>query len=70
MTTATAYLTPEQVCDIVPGVTKASLSQRRFKGLPPKFLKPTPRTVIYRESDVIEWLESSERTTTAEANND
>lgn len=61
----TKYLTPEQVCEIIPGITKAGLAQLRFTGTGPKFLKPTPKKVLYREGDVIEWLESSERTSTA-----
>jgi len=60
------YITAEQVCKIVPGMTPGNLAQLRFKGTGPKFLKPTPRTVLYRERDVIEWLEASERTSTAE----
>ncbi len=64
--TLAPYLKPEQVCEIVPGMTKANLAQLRFKGIGPKFLKPMPRVVIYRRSDVIAWLEGSERTTTAE----
>lgn len=61
------YLTPDQVCTLVPGMTKSNLAQLRFTGKGPKFLKPTPRTVVYRESDIIEWLEASERTSTAKA---
>lgn len=60
------YLTPEQVCVLIPGMTKTNLAQLRFKGVGPVFLKPTPRTVIYRESDVIAWLEASERKSTAQ----
>ena len=63
---AMVLLSPEQVCEMVPGMTKGNLAQMRFKGIGPKFLKPSPRTVVYRESDIIEWLESSERTGTAE----
>lgn len=63
----TKYLTPDQVCQIVPGMTKSNLSQLRYTGKGPKFLKPTPRTVVYRESDIIAWLEASERTSTAQA---
>lgn len=60
------YLTPEQVCDLVPGMTKAGLAQLRFTGEGPVYLKPTPRKVVYRERDVIAWLEASERSSTAE----
>lgn len=59
------YLTPQQAADLVPGMTITNLAQLRFKGRGPKFLKPTPRTVVYRRRDVIEWLEASERTSTA-----
>lgn len=59
------YLTPQEAADLVPGMTKTNLAQLRFTGKGPKFLKPTPRTVVYRRSDVIAWLETSERTSTA-----
>lgn len=65
--TSPTYVTADQVCEIVPGMTRGNLAQLRFKGLGPKFLKPTSRTVLYRYRDVIEWLEASERTSTAEA---
>ncbi|MDQ1217979.1 helix-turn-helix transcriptional regulator [Microbacterium arborescens] len=61
------YLSPEQAAALVPGMTLTHLAQLRFKGKGPKFLKPTPRKVIYRRSDVIAWLEASERTSTAAA---
>lgn len=65
------YLTPQQVHERWPFLSVGHLAQLRFigaaeKGKGPKFLKPTPRTVVYRERDVIEWLEASERTSTAE----
>ncbi|AZS38190.1 hypothetical protein CVS47_02841 [Microbacterium lemovicicum] len=59
------YLTADQVCEIVPGMTKTGLAQLRFTGHGPRFLKPTPRKVLYRRSDVIAWLEGSEQTSTA-----
>ena len=58
------YLSPEQVCELMPGMTPGALAQRRFIGLSPRFLKPSPKRVLYRESDVIEWIEGSERTQT------
>lgn len=63
--TTTDYLTPEQVCDLAPGLTKANLAQLRYTGKGPKFLKPTPRTVLYRRADVVSWIEGSERTITS-----
>lgn len=61
------YLTPDQVCGLIPGMTKSNLGQLRFTGKGPVFLKPSPRVVVYRERDVIAWLEASERTSTAKA---
>lgn len=61
------YLAPAEVCAMIPGMTSNNLAQLRFTGKGPKFLKPTPRTVVYRETDVVSWLEASERTITGAA---
>lgn len=53
------YLTPEQAAALIPGATKSSLAQLRYHGTGPRFLKPTPRKVYYRRSDVLEWLEAN-----------
>lgn len=53
------YLSPEQVCDLIPGMTKGALAQLRYTGGGPQYRKPTPKTVIYRESDVLAWIEAS-----------
>lgn len=45
---------------------RGQLAQLRYKGKGPKFLKPTKRTVLYRKRDIDEWLNQSERTSTAE----
>jgi hypothetical protein len=54
------YLTPAEVCLIAPGLTILGLAQLRSRGRGPVYLKPTPRTVLYRRADVIAWLENSE----------
>ncbi|GAA2171121.1 hypothetical protein GCM10009846_03860 [Agrococcus versicolor] len=59
------YLTPLQTCALIPGMTKGHLAQLRYAGTGPVFLKPTPRTVLYRRRDVVAWIEASERTSTA-----
>lgn len=61
------YLTPAQAAELVPGLTVGHLAQLRFTGEGPKFLKPTPRKVLYRRQDIVDWLEASERTSTAAA---
>lgn len=59
------YLNPQQAAELIPGMTVSNLAQMRYLGKGPAFLKPTPKTVVYRQSDVIAWLEASERTSTA-----
>jgi hypothetical protein len=62
------WLTDEEVSALTKGaVSKENLAQRRYKGLPPSFAKPTPKTVLYKRSNVLAWLEKSERTSTAGA---
>jgi hypothetical protein len=58
------FMSPEQVCQFVPGITKTSLSSLRYLGKGPRFLKPTAKTVVYRKTDVLEWLNASTRTIT------
>lgn len=62
---ATRYLTPDQVCEIVPGMSRANLAQLRFKGTGPKYYKPTPRVVLYDLESIEEWVRSTARTSTA-----
>lgn len=57
-------LSPAQVCEIVPGLNVHSLAQMRYLGTGPKFIKPTPRKVVYRLSDVEAWLQANEHTST------
>jgi hypothetical protein len=63
---AARYLSPDQVCELIPGMTRNNLAQLRFKGLGPRFFKPTPRTVLYSESDCRAWIEASARSSTAD----
>lgn len=59
------YLSPEQVASLIPGMTKGALAQLRFTGKGPRYRKPTPKTVIYLQSEVLEWIEGSARSGTA-----
>lgn len=63
---AVKYITPAQVCEILPGMTKENLAQLRFKGIGPRYYKPTPRTVIYSAAEIDEWIKASARTGTAD----
>ncbi len=61
------YMTPQQVCDeLVPGMTPSGLSQMRFRGDGPPYRKPSARKVLYLESEVRSWIESTKRTSTAD----
>lgn len=62
----TTYLTPDQVCEIIPGMTRGNLSQLRFKGIGPTYYKPTPRVVLYDREGIEEWVRSSARNGTAD----
>lgn len=60
------YITPEEVCELVPGLTVGQLAQMRYTGNGGlKYYKPTPRKVLYKRSEVLEWVEQSARLTTA-----
>lgn len=56
------FLSPEQVCDLVPGMTVANLKELRTSGRGPRYYKPTGdrgRVTLYRRSDVVAWIEKS-----------
>lgn len=61
------YLSPEQVCAIVPGMTPRRLRGLRDAGLGPKYSKPTLKTVVYTEADVLAWVSAHTVTTTEQS---
>lgn len=64
---ARSYLSPEEAVAAIPGMTLTKLAQLRFTGDGPRYFKPTAKTVLYAEADLVEWIESTARTGTAEA---
>jgi hypothetical protein len=52
-----ALATPAEVADYL-HTTTASLAQDRYRGTGPKFIK-RGRRVLYRWSDVLEWLDKN-----------
>lgn len=65
--TITPLLTPADLCQLFGGdFTEANLSQMRYTGTGPAFIKITGRQVRYRLRDVEEWLESKKRTCTGD----
>lgn len=62
----TEYISPQQVAEIIPGMTKGQLAQMRFVGTSGlRYYKPTPKTVLYKKDEVIAWVEASARYGTA-----
>lgn len=52
------YLSPAQVCELIPGMTKGNLAQLRHDGRGPEYRPVTPRVIVYRRSHVIAWIEA------------
>jgi len=60
------YLSPAQVCELIPGMNTAKLSQLRYMGTGPRFIRASVKTIVYRAQDVVAWLEKKAMTSTAE----
>lgn len=66
--TSVEYLSPEQVCELVPGLTVANLKVMRASGKGPAYFKPTGehgKVTVYARADVVAWVQRS-RTATRE----
>lgn len=64
------YLSPEDVCSKVPGMTVRTLADLRKTGKGPAYFKPTGdrgKVVVYAEADVDEWVRRSRHTTTEQS---
>jgi len=57
------FIQPSTVGEIT-GLSVAALAQLRYQGKGPRFYKPTPKTVLYKRSEVIAWVEASAQTRT------
>lgn len=53
------WLSPADVCEIVPGMTVTLLSRMRDAGKGPSYAKPSPKTVVYSRADVEAWVRST-----------
>lgn len=53
-----ATATPEEVAEAL-HTTTASLAQMRYRGEGPRFIRAGRRRVLYRWSDIEEWLADS-----------
>ncbi|NUU08625.1 hypothetical protein [Leifsonia sp. C5G2] len=57
------YIQPEDVAELT-GMSLKALGYLRWHGGGPKFYKPTPRTILYKRTEVLAWLEASALTQT------
>lgn len=60
------YLSPAQVCELIPGMTEGMLGQLRYTGKGPRFSKPSAKKVVYRADEIVAYLEGKSMTSTAE----
>ena len=60
------FILPATVGEIT-GLKTGALAQLRYMGRGPRFYKPTPRTVLYKRSEVMAWIEASAASRDAEA---
>lgn len=54
--TEPVYLSPAEVCDIIPGMTEKILENLRGAGRGPRYSKPSQKTVVYERGDVLAYL--------------
>lgn len=52
------FIEPAEAADMA-GLTTAALAQLRYRGGGPRFYKPTPRKVLYKRAEVIDWIEKT-----------
>lgn len=54
------WLSPEQVCEMVPGLTVQVLTERRKRRVKPDYFKPTGvkggGAILYLESEIESWI--------------
>lgn len=51
------WLTLNQAAELM-HMTKAALAQLRFRGIGPTFYRLSAKTILYKRSGVITWMES------------
>ena len=53
------WLSPTQVCEVIPGMTTTLLQRMRDAGKGPRYAKPSAKTVVYARSDVDAYVRST-----------
>ncbi|MDO8338440.1 MAG: helix-turn-helix domain-containing protein [Microcella sp.] len=60
------FIDIDQTCELT-GLSRGGLAQLRFRGEGPPFYAITPRKIRYRETEVVEWMASKRRQSTADS---
>lgn len=55
------FMTPSVVTEIT-GMSERTLASLRYTGTGPRFYQPTRKTILYRRSEVLAWVEASAKT--------
>lgn len=58
-TAPSEWLSPAQVCEVIPGMTVTLLQRMRDAGKGPRYAKPSAKTVVYARSDVDAYVRST-----------
>ena len=53
------WLSPAEVCEVIPGMTLTLLQRMRDAGKGPRYAKPSPKTVVYSLADVNAYVRST-----------
>ncbi|TCJ28730.1 hypothetical protein E0W80_04320 [Microbacterium sp. PI-1] len=53
------WLSPAEVCEVIPGMTMTLLQRMRDAGKGPRYAKPSAKTVVYSRADVDAWVRST-----------
>lgn len=54
---ARTYATEAQVLELIPRLPQWRIRDLRFRAVGPRFLKPTPRSVVYIAEEAVDWAE-------------
>ena len=53
------WLSPAEVCEVIPGMTVTLLQRMRDAGKGPRYAKPSAKTVVYSLADVNDYVRST-----------
>jgi hypothetical protein len=59
------YMTPDNVCEMVPSITKGQLANFRYLGKGGPRYRKLGKKILYVRSEVIDWVEGCARSGTA-----